>query len=67
MGLVGKAKTAYPATMADEKKQIATLAESQLSRSSDDEGQEVAPWTEAEEQALVRRYIIMLSSVQKST
>ncbi|KAG7290308.1 hypothetical protein NEMBOFW57_000307 [Staphylotrichum longicolle] len=41
--------------MADEKKQIATLAESQLSRSSDDEGQEVAPWTEAEEQALVRR------------
>jgi hypothetical protein len=40
--------------MADEKKQIATLAESQLSRSDDDEGQEVT-WTEAEEQALVRR------------
>jgi hypothetical protein len=41
--------------MADEKK-ISEFSESQLSR-SDDEAQEIT-WTEAEEEALIRRYAL---------
>lgn len=40
--------------MAAEKKGIANLAESQVSRSDEDETQEIT-WTEEEERALVQR------------